>query len=119
MPKRGNDADSRIFFDELVSLTASRLKATGAIRLEDRHGFIAFGDEDVTSQMHRRRPYEIPQRRLMELFHLSAMWRQEKEALARRRCATLPELLLVLRRALSLGLWLRPNGAPERARSLR
>ena len=46
MPKRGSDADSRIFFDELVSLTASRLKATGAIRLEDRHGVIAFGDED-------------------------------------------------------------------------
>jgi hypothetical protein len=30
--------------------------------------------------------------------------------------ATLPELLLVLRRALSLGLRLRPSGAPERAR---
>jgi hypothetical protein len=46
MPKRGSDANSRIFFDELVSLTASRLKATGAIRLEDRQGIIAFGDED-------------------------------------------------------------------------
>ena len=45
MPKRGSDADSRIFFDELVSLTASRLRATGAIRLEDRHGIIAFGDK--------------------------------------------------------------------------
>ena len=45
MPKRGSDADSRIFFDELVSLTASRLRATGAIRLEDRHGVIAFGDK--------------------------------------------------------------------------
>jgi hypothetical protein len=33
------------FFDELVSLTASRLKATGAIRVEDRHGIIAFGDK--------------------------------------------------------------------------
>jgi hypothetical protein len=44
MPKRGSDAD-RIFFDELVSLAASRLKATGAIRLEDRHGIIAFGDK--------------------------------------------------------------------------
>ena len=31
---------------ELVTLAASRLKATGAIRLEDRHGIIAFGDED-------------------------------------------------------------------------
>jgi hypothetical protein len=46
MPKRGTDAASRCFFDELLSLTASRLKASGAIRLEDRHGFIAFGDED-------------------------------------------------------------------------
>ena len=46
MPKRGSDADRRVFFDELLSLTASRLKATGAIRLEDRHGIIAFGDKD-------------------------------------------------------------------------
>jgi hypothetical protein len=45
MPKRGSDADSRIFFDELASLAASRLKATGAIRLEDRQGVIAFGDK--------------------------------------------------------------------------
>ena len=45
-PKRGSDADGRVFFDELVSLDAARLKATGAIRLEDRHGVIAFGDED-------------------------------------------------------------------------
>ena len=45
MPKRGSDADHRIFFDELASLTASRLRATGAIRLEDRHGIIAFGDK--------------------------------------------------------------------------
>jgi hypothetical protein len=46
MPKRGSDADSRVFFDELVSLTASRLRATGAIRMEDRQGVIAFADED-------------------------------------------------------------------------
>ena len=45
MPKRGSDADSRIFFDELGSLTASRLRATGVIRLEDRQGVIAFGDK--------------------------------------------------------------------------
>jgi hypothetical protein len=45
MPKRGSDADGRIFFDELVSLTVSRLRATGAIRLEDRYGVIAFGDK--------------------------------------------------------------------------
>jgi hypothetical protein len=46
MPKRGSDADSRIFFDELASLIASRLRATGVIRLEDRHGIIAIGKED-------------------------------------------------------------------------
>ena len=45
MAKRGIDANNRIFFDELVSLAASRLKATGAIRLEDQHGIIAFGDK--------------------------------------------------------------------------
>jgi hypothetical protein len=45
MAKRGRDADSRIFFDELVSLAASRLRATGAIRLEDRYGIIAFGEK--------------------------------------------------------------------------
>ena len=46
MPKRGSDADSRIFFDELVSLAASRLKATGAIRLEDRQVLIPFGEQN-------------------------------------------------------------------------
>jgi hypothetical protein len=45
MPKRGSGADSRIFFDELVSVGVSRLRATGAIRLHDRHGIIAFGDK--------------------------------------------------------------------------
>ena len=45
MPKRGSDADSRIFFDELVSVGISRLKATGAIKFEERHGIIAFGDK--------------------------------------------------------------------------
>ena len=43
MPQRGSDADSGIFFDELVSLSASRLKAAGAIRLEDRQILIPFG----------------------------------------------------------------------------
>jgi hypothetical protein len=43
MPKRGSDADSRVFFDELVSLGVSRLRATGAIRLEDRRILIPFG----------------------------------------------------------------------------
>ena len=46
MPKRGTDAASRCFFGELLSLDAARLRATGAIRFEDRHGVIAFGDEN-------------------------------------------------------------------------
>jgi hypothetical protein len=45
MPKRGIDADSRIFFDELVSVGVSRLKATGAIRLEDQQALIPFGKQ--------------------------------------------------------------------------
>jgi hypothetical protein len=45
MPKRGSDADCRIFFDELVSVGVSRLRATDAIRLDDQHGIIAFGDK--------------------------------------------------------------------------
>jgi hypothetical protein len=44
MPKRGSDADGRVFFDELASLTASRLKATGVIRLEDQQALIPFGE---------------------------------------------------------------------------
>jgi hypothetical protein len=43
MAKRGSDANSRIFFDELPSIGVSRLRATGAIRLEDRHVVIPFG----------------------------------------------------------------------------
>ena len=43
MAKRGIDADSRIFFDELPSLGVSRLRAMGAIKLEDRHAVVPFG----------------------------------------------------------------------------
>jgi hypothetical protein len=46
MPKRGSDADHRIFFDELVSVGVSRLKASGAIRLEDRQAVIPFGEQN-------------------------------------------------------------------------
>jgi hypothetical protein len=46
MPKRGRDADSRIFFDELPSIGASRLRATGAVRLEDRQAVIPFGEHN-------------------------------------------------------------------------
>jgi hypothetical protein len=45
MPKRGSGADSRIFFDELASVTASRLKAMGLIRLEDQWARIPFGEQ--------------------------------------------------------------------------
>jgi hypothetical protein len=45
MPKRGSDADSRIFFDELVSIGMSRLRATDAITLEDRQALIPFGEQ--------------------------------------------------------------------------
>jgi hypothetical protein len=45
MPKRGSDADSRIFFDEFVSIGISRLKATDAIRLEDQWARIPFGEQ--------------------------------------------------------------------------
>ena len=46
MPQRGNDADSRVFFDQLVSVGVSRLKASGAIRLEDRQALIPFGEQN-------------------------------------------------------------------------
>ena len=42
MPKRGIDADRRVFFDELPSIGVSRLRATGAIALEDRQVVIPF-----------------------------------------------------------------------------
>jgi hypothetical protein len=45
MPKRAIDADSRIFFDELVSIAASTLRALAAIRLEDQQALIPFGKQ--------------------------------------------------------------------------
>ena len=45
MPKRGSNADSRIFFDQLVSVGVSRLKAMGLIRLEDQWTHIPFGEQ--------------------------------------------------------------------------
>ena len=45
MPKRGSDAGSRIFFDELVGVSVSRLRATGVIRLEDQWAHIPFGEQ--------------------------------------------------------------------------
>jgi hypothetical protein len=45
MPKRGSDADTRIFFDELVNVGVSRLKATGLIGLEDQWAHIPFGEQ--------------------------------------------------------------------------
>src|SRR6516164_10947977 len=53
MAKRGIDADSRIFFDELPSLGVSRLRAAGAIKLEDRHTIVPFGGRiKLTSVAH-------------------------------------------------------------------
>jgi hypothetical protein len=46
MPKRGSEADGRIFFDELPTVAVSRLRATGVIRLEDRQAVIPFGEHD-------------------------------------------------------------------------
>ena len=45
MPKRGSEADNRIFFDELVSVSVSRLRATGVIRLEDQWARIPFDEQ--------------------------------------------------------------------------
>jgi hypothetical protein len=57
MPKRGSDADQRIFFDQLLSLAVSRLKASGAIRLEDRQAVIRFGQQDrLIAVSHTRFP---------------------------------------------------------------
>ena len=91
MPKRGSNADRRAFFDELVSVGVSRLKATGAIRLEDRHGIITFGDKQkLIGVAHTK----FPNGGAWSLFRLSQCGGRRKEALARRRRATLPELLL-------------------------
>ena len=46
MAKRGIDADRRVFFDQLISVGVSRLKATGVIRLEDRQAIIPFGEQN-------------------------------------------------------------------------
>jgi hypothetical protein len=45
MPKRGSDADNRTFFDEVLSVSVSRLRATGVIRLEDQWALIPFGEQ--------------------------------------------------------------------------
>jgi hypothetical protein len=113
MPKRGSDADSRIFFDELVSVGVSRLKARGVIRLEARQAIIPFGE---TKQTHRRRAYGLLEPRLMVLFSLP-VWSKGQKALAPRRCATLQTLPRKARSALPLGLRLRPDQTSERARS--
>ena len=57
MPKRGIDAGSRIFFDELVSVGVSRLRATDAIRLEDRQAVIPLGQKNrLIAVTHTRFP---------------------------------------------------------------
>ena len=76
MPKRGSDADSRTFFDELVSLAASRLRATGVIRLEDRHGIIAFGDKQKLVGV----AHTVLERRLVVLFRLPKVRPKEQRS---------------------------------------
>ena len=44
MPKRGSDADTRVFFDELVGIKASTLKASDVIKLSDQQVIVAFPD---------------------------------------------------------------------------
>ena len=89
MPKRGSDADSRIFFDELVSLSVSRLRATGAIGLEDRHGIVAFGDKQKRVGVAHTK---FPNGGSWSYFRLPKMRSKSQEALARRRRTTLQAL---------------------------
>ena len=57
MPKRGIDADSRVFFDELPSIGVSRLRAMGAIKLEDRQVVIPFvGQNKLIGVAHTKFP---------------------------------------------------------------
>jgi hypothetical protein len=44
MAKRGIDADTRVFFDELVGIKASTLKASDVIKLSDQQVIVAFPD---------------------------------------------------------------------------
>ena len=86
MPKRGSDADSRIFFDELVSVGVSRLKATGVIRLEDRQVLIPFGEQNkLIGVAHTM----FPNGGSWSYFRLPEMRSKGQKALAGRRCATL------------------------------
>ena len=82
MPKRGSDANTRIFFDELVSIAASRLKATGVIRLEDQRAVIPLGSKPT----HRRRSYRFQKRRLVVLVRLPKIRPKGQKALAGRWC---------------------------------
>ena len=80
MPKRGSDADNRTFFDEVVSVSVSRLRATGVIRLEDQWALIPFGEQTKLTV----RPHEVPERRLVVLFSLPEVRSQKQKAPARR-----------------------------------
>src|SRR5580704_7880751 len=114
MPKRGSDADSRIFFDELVSVGVSRLKATGAIKLEDRQALIPFGEQTkLIGVVHTT----LPNGGSWSYFRCPKCGARSKKALAGRRCTTLQALPRKARRALPRGLRLRPDRASERARS--
>ena len=86
MPKRGSDADRRIFFDQLVSVAASRLKAMGLIRLEDTQALIPFGEQTKLIGVAHTIFWNGGS---WSYFRLPEVWGQKQKALARRRCATL------------------------------
>ena len=86
MPQRGTDAYSRVFFDELSSLTASRLKATGAIRLEDRQAVIPFGEQNKLIGVAHTIFWNGGS---WSYFRCPKVRSQKQKALAGRRCATL------------------------------
>jgi hypothetical protein len=54
MPKRGSDADTRVFFDELVGIKAATLKASGVIKLTDQQLIIPFpnGKQKLIAVVH-------------------------------------------------------------------
>ena len=81
MPKRGSEADNRTFFDEFVSVSVSRLRATGVIRLEDQWALIPFGEQTkLIGVAHTK----FPNGGSWSYFRLPEVRSQKQKALARR-----------------------------------
>jgi hypothetical protein len=114
MPKGGSDADNRIFFDQLVSLAASRRRATGVIRLEDRHAVIPFGEQTKLIGVAHT---EFPNGGSWSYFVCPKCGTRSKKLWLVDDAPALQALSRKARSALSRGLRLRPNRAPARARS--